>query len=337
MCRLERNGEYFEDHVAPRAAAAGQQASSLAPAKLRTMAQTKTVYALFACSRLEGNELRTRTVRELSEPEYEACRSSIRAVEGCLYSFDTYVRYAVEDLERSRDDLLKNMAIHSFQMSPAQAGSELEFRIINICAAIKMYADHVQIILGRLYGKESAERLNALKKFSDLYDSNLAFRVCNHLRNALVHSGAGGLLSTILRSEAVISDETTESAQVLLDRQGFRHRAQNAKVRDEVADLPHDLELITTTLEAAGHARRLHEDLILTLHPELMPAIRQLVGLFAEASTDHEWPALMEITPSNPEGSRIKPMPLSTEVREYVNLFMATKQGWASPQENSQR
>jgi hypothetical protein len=136
----------------------------------------------------------------------------------------------------------------------------------------------------------------------------------------------------MLRSESVSATETAESVAVILSRAGFQRRAQNAKVRDEVAELPEDLELIDITLEAASQARKLHEELVPIMHPGLTPAIRQLADIFVEASSDDEWPALMRVSPEATAGTRIQPMPISFEVRQFVAMFTHTKNQWLEEQ-----
>jgi hypothetical protein len=301
-------------------------------AKIAAMTESGTLYVLVACARDSDEALRTRTVRHISKEEFEAARRAVHELEECLYGLDANVRYAVDDLIRTKDYLLRQMASHSFQMSPGRAGSELEFRILNVCSAIKMYADHIQITLGRRHGQESDVVNQVRVRFSELYDTSLAYRVCSHLRNVLVHSGPGELLSMMLRSESVSATETAESVAVILSRAGFQRRAQNAKVRDEVAELPEDLELIDITLEAASQARKLHEELVPIMHPGLTPAIRQLADIFVEASSDDEWPALMRVSPEATAGTRIQPMPISFEVRQFVAMFTHTKNQWLEEQ-----
>lgn len=110
-----------------------------------------------------------------------------------------------------------------------------------------------------------------------------------------------------------------------LSRDGFREHAQNAKVRDEVVALPEELELISIATETAKGTMALHEEIMHLLSPGMGLAVNSLARLFVEADgvlAEDEWPDFFEVSPSAPEGSRIRPLPLPGSVSKFVGNFI---------------
>jgi hypothetical protein len=191
-----------------------------------------------------------------------------------------------------------------------------------------MYAEHVIVLLGKMYGKESTERRDVKSLFSQLYDSSLSYRVCNHLRNALVHGSPVELMQTTFNSSLSESGQRDTTVEVRLSRDGFREHAQNAKVRHEVIALPEELELIATATDTAKGTMALHEEIMHLLNPGMGLAVNWLARLFEEADgvlTDGEWLGFLEVSPSAPEGSRIRPVPLPESVSRFVRDFIDTQ------------
>lgn len=289
------------------------------------MTEEQIFYTFQAVRRAESGELLARPIRQLSEQEFEETRTAIYRLENYLTGFDAYIWRALEDLNATAEKARTQYAEKGSGFSPGPVVSELELRIINVCAAVKMYAEHVIVRLGVMYGKESVERDDVKAQFSQLYDSSLAYRVCNHLRNALVHGSPVELMQAIFNTSLSESGERVTTVEVRLSREGFRKHAQNAKVRDEVVALPEELELISTATDTAKGTIALHEEIMDIVSPGALPATQLLARLFAEADVvlvEDEWPAFFEVSPSAPEGSRIKPLPLPESVSRFVRDFI---------------
>lgn len=289
------------------------------------MTLEQNYYSFQAVKRAESGELSARLIRELSEQEFEETRTAIRRVENYLTGFDAYIWRALEDLRATSEKARTQFAAKGSSFSPGPIVSELELRIINVCAVVKMYAEHVIVLLGKIYGQASTERNDVKSQFSQLYDSSLPYRVCNHLRNALVHGSPIELMHTTLSTSMATSGQRDTKVEVRLSRDGFRENAQNAKVRDEVVALPEELELISTATEAAEKTMALHEDIMHLISPGTDVAVGWLAKLFEEADevlAEDEWPGFFEVSPSAPEGSRIRPLPLPESVSRFIRSFI---------------
>lgn len=289
------------------------------------MTKEEIFYTFQAVRRAESGELLARPIRQLSEQEYEDIRTAIYRLENHLTGFDAYIWRALKDLNATAEKARMQYAKEGSRFSPGPVVSELELRIINVCAAVKMYAEHVIVRLGVLYGKESMERRNVKAQISQLYDSSLAYRVCNHLRNALVHGSPLELMQATFNTRLTESGERVTTVEVHLSREGFRKHAENAKVREEVVALPEELELMSTATDAAMGTMALHEEIMDIVNPGALPATQLLARLFEEADAvlvEDEWPAFFEVSPSAPEGSRIKPLPLPESVSKFVRAFI---------------
>jgi hypothetical protein len=289
------------------------------------MTEEPIFYTFQAVRRAESGELLARPIREMTEQEFEETQTAIYRLENYLTGFDAYIWRAWKDLNATAEKARKQYAEKGSSFSPGPVVSELELRIINVCAAVKMYAEHVIVRLGELYGKESLVRQDVKTRFSELYDSSLAYRVGNHLRNALVHGSPTELMQAIFNTSLSESGERVTTVEVRLSREGFRKHAQNAKVRDEVVALPEELELISTATDTAKGTIALHEEIMDIVNPGALPAAQLLARLFAEADAvlvEDEWPAFFEVSPSAPEGSRIKPVPLPETVSRFVRDFI---------------
>lgn len=289
------------------------------------MPEEHTYYVFAAVKRVGEGELDTRPIRVLSEEEFEETRLTIRLVEEYLTGFDAYVRWALADLDNTTAKARTESARESFQLSPGPVSSLLELRIINVCAVVKMYGEHVKALLGQMYGKESSELNDVNKQLSQLYDSSLPYRVCNHLRNALVHGSPAELLRSIFQTKLSETGEPVTSVEVRLSREGFRKHAQNAKVRDEVVALPYELELISTVTETANATMELHREMMHLLSPGVERATKWLAALFDEANAvldDGEWPGFFEVSPAALEGGRITPLPMPHSVAGFVKRFI---------------
>uniref|UniRef100_UPI003F4935D9 hypothetical protein n=1 Tax=Paenarthrobacter nicotinovorans TaxID=29320 RepID=UPI003F4935D9 len=289
------------------------------------MTENPVFYTFQALKRGDDNELSARPIRELSEDEFGQTWNAIYLIENYLTGFDAYIWRAVEDLLTTTEEARDQYAEKGGSLSPGPIVSELEFRIINVSTAVKMYAEHVQVRLGRLYGKESPELREVLRRFSVLYDSSLPYRVSNHLRNALVHGSPAELLVATFNSQRSDSGATVTTVEVHLSREGFKQHAQNAKVRDEVVALPEELELLSTVIQAAKGAMALHEDIMDLLSPGTGHAADWLAGLFREAAkvlAEDEWPGFFEVHPNAAEGSKIRPLPLPENVSTFIQDYI---------------
>ncbi|WP_156367471.1 hypothetical protein [Arthrobacter sp. Leaf69] len=231
------------------------------------MTEEQILYTFQAVRRAESGELLARPIRQLSEQEFEETRTAIYRLENYLTGFDAYIWRALEDLRATAEKARTQFAEKGSSFSPGPVVSELELRIINVCAVVKMYAEHVIVRLGEMYGKESTERGDVKALFSQLYDSSLPYRVSNHLRNALVHGSPAELMQTTLHTSLPESGQPVTTVEVRLSRDGFRKHAQNAKVRDEVVALSEELELIATVTDTATGTMALHEDIMHLLSP----------------------------------------------------------------------
>lgn len=292
------------------------------------MIEEQILYTFQAVRRIGSGELSARPIRQLSKQEFEDARTAIYRLENYLTGFDAYIWRALEDLYDTAEKARTQYAEKGSSFSPGPVVSELELRIISVCAVVKMYAEHVIVRLGELYGEESEVRQDTRARFSKLYDSSLAYRVGNHLRNALVHGAPAELMQAIFNTSVSKSGERVTTVEVRLSREGFRKHAQNAKVRNEVVALPEELELISTATDAAHRTIALHEEIMDIVNPGALPATQLLARLFAEADAvlvGDEWPAFFEVSPSAPEGSKIKPLPLPESVSRFVRDFLDTQ------------
>ncbi|WP_284987621.1 hypothetical protein [Arthrobacter sp. fls2-241-R2A-172] len=289
------------------------------------MTEDQVFYTFQALKRVDDNELSARPIRQLSEEEFGQTWNAIDLIENYLTGFDAYIWRAVEDLFNTTEEARNQYAEKGGILSPGPIVSELELRIINVCSTVKMYAEHVEVRLGRLYGKESPELREVSRLFSALYDSSLPYRVSNHLRNALVHGSPAELLVATFNSQRSDSGESIATVEVHLSREGFQKHAQNAKVRDEVVALPEELELLSTVIQAAKGAMALHEEIMHLLSPGAVQAADWLAKLFKEASTvlaEDEWPGFFEVHPEAAGGSKIQPLPLPENVSRFIQDYI---------------
>ncbi|WOH17690.1 hypothetical protein IRJ34_15245 [Paenarthrobacter sp. GOM3] len=292
------------------------------------MAGNQSVYTFVASRRVGSGEVDARQIRALTKDEFKDIDLAIQSVEAHLTGFDAYIWRVLEDLESTTDKVRAEFGANGSSFSAGSLVSELELRLINVCSVLKMYAEHVIVLIGQMYGKKSDELGHVKRLLSHLYDSSLPYRVCNHLRNALVHGSPNELLGTNLRASLGDSGETVTTVQVFLSREGFRKHAQNAKVRDEVVALPDELELISITTDAAKRVTALHADILDLLSPRLIPAVELLAGLFEEAREvllEDEWIGFLELAETSPGQRQIRPLMLPERVSRFIGEYIAER------------
>ncbi|MGO4250159.1 hypothetical protein AB4Y87_23440 [Paenarthrobacter sp. RAF54_2] len=290
------------------------------------MTEEQNIYVFVASKRVGQGEVKARQIRALSQLEFRRIDAAIKAVEQYLTGFDAYIWRGLEDLHRTVEKVRTQWAEGGTDLDAGPLMSELEFRVINVCAVVKMYAEHVIVLLGQTYGEESTERDEVKKKLSQLYDSSLPYRVSNHLRNALVHGSPRELLSTNVVTRIKDSGEIVTTVEVLLSREGFRRHAQNAKVRNEVVALPEELELISTVTDAATGLVALHGEIMHLLSPEVVLALEMLAGLFIEAREvleEGEWVGFLELSPIAVGMRQMRPLMFPESVSKFVYQYLS--------------
>ena len=286
------------------------------------MTDEQTIYAFVASKRVGQSEVKARHIRTLSQPEFGRVHAAIKTLDRYLTGFDAHIWRGLKDLHTTVEEVRTQWGEGGSDVDTGPLVSELEFRVINVCAAVKMYAEHVIVLLGQTYGKESAERDEVKKKLSQLYDSSLPYRVSNHLRNALIHGSPSELLSTKLRASLTDGGGIVSTVEVRLSREGFRKHAQNAAVRNEVVALPEELELISTVTDAAKGLVALHGEIMDRLSPEAVPAVEVLAELFNEGREDlqdGEWLGFVELVPAATGMGQMRPLTFPESVYRFVN------------------
>lgn len=256
---------------------------------------------------MDDNELSARPIRQLSEEELGQTWNAIYLIENYLAGFDAYIWRAVEDLFHITEEARNQYAEKGGSLSPGPIVSELELRIIKVCTTVKMYAEHVEVRLGRLYGKESSELREVSTLLSALYDSSLPYRVSNHLRNALVHGSPAELLVATSNSQRSDSGEKTATVDVHLSREGFQSTRKMRRCATRSSHCQKSWNYCPLLFKRQRVQWRSTKSMHL-LSPAAAQAADWLAKLFKEASTvlvEDEWPGFLEVHPDAAEGSKI--------------------------------
>lgn len=257
-------------------------------------------HALFVISDGDTPKERNLTqLRGMSEVDLNKYQHAIFEISEVLHSFFVYVDKAMSDLDAS----LRNVAS---QARTTPMGNEthrwtvdLEFRILNYCAAVVAYYDRVLAEVKRKQkGTESTS--SAPQLFNELFDDSLAYRVVCSLRNALIH-GSRNLLG--LRMEATLPEGSRNPAEALvsisipLNKEGFARGSAKALVRNEIRSLDTELDVLELCRQTHAELSVLDGKIIPIMHPNLEEHIRHLSDIIDEVAQHQGYPMVMSYDP----------------------------------------
>lgn len=257
-------------------------------------------HALFVISDGEASkEKNIVQIREMCKTDHDSYQRAISEISEVLNSFFVFVDKSMHDLERS----LHNVAV---QVRTTPIGNEtqawrvdLEFRILNYCAAVVAYYDRVLAEVKRKQrGTEDIASVPAL--FSELFDRSLAYRVISSLRNALIH-GSRHLIG--LKIEAALPAgsrdplEALVSISIPLNKERFARGSAKALVRNEVRSIDLELNIVELCRRTHAELRLLNTKITPMLHPNLDEHVGYLSDIIDEALQHEAYPMVMSYDP----------------------------------------
>jgi hypothetical protein len=245
--------------------------------------------------------------------EFEQYTSAVTSVGNVVQQgFMVFLIQAMDDLTAS----VQRISHVAPTSTPGDQGNkwrvELECRVLNVCAAIRMYEEHVMAELSRKYGKHSEETEEAKRIFSATFDQHLSYRVLYSLRNAVVH----GSRSLFGFQMSVGPDVNEEDGNLRVDisidlvRASFKKTSVNARVRHEVAALAVNPNTLKLCYDVFPAMMNLNTELVPLLEPKLPQALATLAGVINEAAEAGGYAQMSSFNPADfPASWKMSPLP----------------------------
>ena len=211
-------------------------------------------------------------VRDLESGELERIQEACKSASDAVAGFIMFVRQSLWDLNRSVQEVQADAEKGINAESGYRADDELQYRVLNVCTAVRMFEEHVNADINRKFGKDSEQGMQARKLFNRIYDASFAYRLLYQLRNAIVH-GSRGLMAMHIElylDESVTPPLPRGELRVDLDREAFNRQKIQAALRSEVMSsdaAPNLLRLCNEVLPTM-------EDLAMRLTEVLQPGLR---------------------------------------------------------------
>lgn len=264
-------------------------------------------------------------VRALKDEEYEKLGNAIQSVTNIIQGFMVYVHQALKDLDESLQGVVSDPSNISGDVNGHRI--ELEYRMLNVCAAIRMYEEHTFSEIDRKYGPKSSQRTTAKSIFNQTYARSLEYRVLYYLRNAITH-GSRNLISFAFNASVDQDGSHALDLRLPLQRLKFSNSNAKATVRQEVRFLPQDPDTLSMCFTVLPVMETMNQQLMPILEPDGMDSVITLAHLINEAAAAGGYPVLGSVdlsfvTPSE-QGDPVE-VPLSmTLLPERVRDFVAT-------------
>ena len=228
-------------------------------------------------------------VRALRPGEYDELGLAIKTVTNVIQGFMVYMNQALNDL----GDSMQRICAETSEMSRDATGPriELEYRMLNVCAAIKMFEEHTYSEIDRKYGADSVQESEARKIFHETYDGSRSYRILYYLRNAITHGSRNLISFRFVASEGADGSPAYDLRLPLL-RDKFADSNARATVRQEVRALPEDPDTLAMSFEVLPVMRTLNQKLMPILEPKLRDRVVTLGLLINEAAAAGGYPML---------------------------------------------
>ncbi|MCU6479022.1 hypothetical protein [Arthrobacter sp. A2-55] len=263
-------------------------------------------------------------VRQLAPGELENLQQAIQTVTNVIQGFIVYMTQALDDLAESLQRIYAEAS--GMSRDPNSRRIELEYRMLNVCAAIKMFEEHIYSEIDRKYGVDSTQRTEARQIFNKTYDESGAYRILYYLRNAITH-GSRSLLTFIFNATTGPNGSPNYDVRVNLLRDKFAASNAKAAIRQEIQELPEDPNTLAMCFEVLPVMTALNQQLMPLLEPALMDRIITLAHLINETSRAGGYPVLgvPPLLPAPSERGSTVDVPLSVvPLPEPVRDFVAT-------------
>lgn len=262
-------------------------------------------------------------VRPLTDNEYEKLGNAIQSVTNIIQGFMVYVHQALKDLRESLQDVLSDPSNISGDVNGYRI--KLEYRMLNVCAAIRMYEEHTYSEIDRKYGADSPQRTAAKSVFNQTYDRSLEYRVLYYLRNAITH-GSRNLIAFVFNASVDQDGSHVLDLRLPLQRHRFSNSNAKATVRQEVRLLPQDPDTLSMCFTVLPVMEGLNNQLMPILEPDGMDSVIQLAHLINEAASAGGYPALgsvdlSSLSPGGQEDTAEVPLSMALlpePVRDFV-------------------
>lgn len=160
---------------------------------------------------------------------------------------------------------------------------DMNRRLLNFLASFRSFLDQTDAALKRRYGDESAQRHDFRALTSTLYDSYYAYRLLYHIRHFAQHySMAIDRIhaSSVLQDGAKKTSVTMSFGRDALLGSGFDW---NAKIRDEIANGPQEIEIMPLVHDIKSCLERLGVKRIEIESPAVLDALKTLDPLAKSA------------------------------------------------------
>jgi hypothetical protein len=272
------------------------------------------LYALSSDEELAPNGrpgITYKLVRPLKAGELEELDKAIRSVTNIVQGFMVYVSQAMNDLSESIQRIFSEHASMSGDVNSRRI--ELEYRMLNVCAAIRMYEEHTYSEIDRRYGQNSSQREAAKLVFTQTYDKSQEYRILYYLRNAMTH-GSRNLISFTFSATANPGEDNKFDLRLPLQRDKFYASNAKAAVRQEVQALPEDPDTLSMCFSVLAAMTDLNQQLMPILEPDLMDHVVTLAHLINEAATVMGYPAY---------GSMAAPLVATPDAEDKVGIQLS--------------
>lgn len=286
------------------------------------------LYALSEDGKLAPNGRPGRTftpVRPLEAEEHEELVRAIQSVTNIVQGFMVYVNQALKDLSESLQRIFSEHSSMSRDVNSRRI--ELEYRMLNVCAAIRMYEEHTYSEIDRKYGPNSSQQAAAKSVFNQTYDSSSEYRILYYLRNAITH-GSRNLISFVFNASMDPNGHPEFDLRLPLLRDKFSVSNAKTSVRQEVRSLPQDPDTLSMCFTVLSAMTALNQQLMPILEPDVMDCVVTLAHLINEAAAAGGYPVLGSINlslvsaPDVREGDTedvpLSMAPLPEPVRDFV-------------------
>ncbi|MGI8416163.1 MAG: hypothetical protein ACR2P2_08140 [Nakamurella sp.] len=253
----------------------------LVPADAQGVPVVEFVRALFRYEHPRPGEVNWIQIRELSETEWSEVIAAHNVVYRLTRGLDGFPAFAWGDLQNAHAELLRQLKADTYPnewMAPL-----IEYRILNLSTALKMYHEHVCAQVNRTGDDGLKQRIS--ETFSELYDRSFGYRLLYSMRNAFQH-GVRGLVRLEMTARLADGSDTERESEALfnLDKTAFAASRANGTVRREVAAMPDDtaIDLFELGSEAFDEIEALHARLSPLLYPGAPDAARLLTRYMVE-------------------------------------------------------
>ncbi|WP_102161184.1 hypothetical protein [Zhihengliuella halotolerans] len=266
--------------------------------------------------------------------EFDEAMRSVDYITGG--DFVQKVRCALQDVRQAVQMICEASLSSRPETGSPEWFSFMTYRLLNACAAIKMYDEHARIQIERRTSKDSPEVRQLAAIFSETYDAHLSYRLLFKLRNILVHTVTPGLIHFRVEHELlepIPNGGTRSRVQLTLNRSTFSTLPKVApSIRNEVAGLDSDPDLIACCRQVSPVIEALHDRVLPILRPELEADLDTLTGFYREARALGGSPILLR--PARFDPTKIKPgdnFTLTGPIQYPPSLFALIRKRMETP------